>query len=448
MSRHHADWIKAYVETLTPKGEAPERFHYWVAVSTIGAALRRRVYLDMGTFKWIPNFYIVLVGPPGTVKKSTTLGVGASLLHDVPNVNVGADCSTWQSFVEEVGRAQDIFAQGDVEVHFSEEALLNQVNTVTCAVTLAISEFGTFFDPEDRQMVNVLTELYDGKSDIPWVKKTKTQGQDNIINPFVNIVAATTPAWMTDNFKGQFGGWGLSSRIIFMHADRPERYVPYPDEVWGAELKTWRQPFLDDLIEISQLKGVVQISPQVRAFWRKWYPAHGDRKQSIESHANHDPWLSYYLARKPDHINKLAMVLAISRGRMVILEEDMHEAVQRCDQVEEELGKIFASQATETRDGRLNNDVWRGIANGILRSGGRVHEQMTFTFASQFMDYRKSKDLIDLLVRTKRLVIFGEPGGPYHELGENHAGIEDLLPSREEALANNPLAVISQPRTH
>jgi hypothetical protein len=47
--------------------------------STLAGALRRRVWLDQAYFRWHPNFYIVLVAPPGIVSKSTTAGVGMSL---------------------------------------------------------------------------------------------------------------------------------------------------------------------------------------------------------------------------------------------------------------------------------------------------------------------------------------------------------------------------------
>src|SRR5207244_4986143 len=100
-------------ESFAIRGEATERCHFWTAVSTVAGALRRRVYIDEGTFRWFPNFYIVLVGPPGTVKKSSVISIGARLLRDVPNINIGADCTTWQKFVEEVARAKDMFAEGD-----------------------------------------------------------------------------------------------------------------------------------------------------------------------------------------------------------------------------------------------------------------------------------------------------------------------------------------------
>lgn len=392
MARNFPDWIQAYVETLTPKGEAPARFHLWTAVSTIGACLRRRVYIDMGTYKYIPNFYIILVAPPGVVKKSTSIGIGASMLHEIPGVYVGADVNTWQSFVEEVGKAEDMFAEGDPAL--GADALLEQKHTVTCAVSLCISEFGTFFDPEDAQMVNVLTELYDGKSDVPFRKRTKTQGSDIIINPFINIIAGTTPQWMRDNFRGRFGGWGLSSRCIFLYCDKPYQFVPYPDELWGAELKTWRAPFVEDLREIASLQATMLIHPEARELWRKWYPLHGARCQALSHNPHHDPWLAYYLARKPDHINKLALVLAVSRNKLRIGRRELEDAIQHCDEIEEELSNVFRTDAQATRIGRLNQDVWDGLKNGMKLNGGVLHEAQVYGFAFQYLSKGDTEALI------------------------------------------------------
>jgi len=418
MSRHHSDWLAAYVSTLTPKGEAPERFHFWTGVSAIAGVLRRRVYVDEGHYRHYPNFYIILVGPPGLVKKSTTINVGVGLLREVPNVILGADCSTWQSFVEEVAEAKDIFAEGDAGAVPLED-LLDQNHTVTSAITLAISEFGTFFDPEDRSMVNVLTELYDGKVNSAFTKRTKTQGTDTIMNPFVNIIAGTTPDWMRDNFRGRFGGWGLSSRIIFLHCDEKERSVAFPHKLWAGTYDSTMSRFRDDLIEISQLQGTYTFSPDAESLYEQLYDAHGRRQTALNRHPHHDPWLSYYLARKLDHVIKLAIVLAASRrSELLITLDDMQSSVARCDEIENELGKVFHSRQAANRDVRLNMDVWRGIEEGIKKNG-HVSQVEVFSFSTQYMTYGRAKELLDHLIASHWLAAMTDGGRVFYQFGEN-----------------------------
>jgi hypothetical protein len=414
MTRNYQDWLKSYTEVLSPKGEAPERFNFWVGVSVIAGVLRRRVFIDEGHYKHYPNFYVVLVGPPGLVKKSTTVNIGVGLLHEVPNVILGSDCSTWQSFVEEVAEAEDLFASGDL----TEADLMNQTHSVTCAVTLAISEFGTFFDPDDRLMVNVLTELYDGK-DNPFRKRTKTMGSDTIRSPFVNLIAGTTPDWIHDNFRGKFGGWGLSSRIIFLHCDEKERSVPFPHELWAGSYETTMSTFRDDLIEISKLQGPCTYAPAAKEFYRTLYEAHGRRQTSLNRHAHHDPWLSYYLARKMDHVLKLSIILSASRNhQLVITAEDMRDAATRCDQIEEELSKVFADRQSGSRESRLNMDVWRGLERAI-KVHGKIEQRQVYSFTIQYMTYGRATELLNQLVASRWLLAESDVSGVFYSFGEN-----------------------------
>lgn len=427
MTRNHSDFIHSYIDSLTPKGEAPERFHFWTAVSTIGGALRRRVYIDQGHYRYYPNFYVVLVGPPGLIKKSTTINVGSSLLRDVPNVIIGADCSTWQSFVEEVAQAQDMFAEGA-----NVADIMEQDYTVTCALTLAISEFGTFFDPDDRQMVNVLTELFDAKVGAAFRKRTKTQGEDNLMNPFVNILTGTTPDWIKDNFKGRFGGWGLSSRMIFLHCDEKERHIAFPDELWRGEYAQTMKSFLHDLTEISTLQGVMQIAPSARVFYKQWYEEHGIRQTALNRHTYHDPWLAYYLARKADHVLKLALVLSISRSSSLEISlEDLTEAVRRCDEIEIELSKVFSTKSAESREVRLNDDVWNGLCR-IIAHNGRIEEFNFFAFTTRYMAGGKANELLKQLTASKWLQRVQDDGVVWLEFTE-HTQISETVRREIEA---------------
>jgi hypothetical protein len=79
--------------------EAPKHMHFWTAVSTIAGALRRRVGLTWLIFRWHPNFYIILVAPPGIVSKSHYCWYWNVPLKKVPDIRFGPDVVTWQALV-------------------------------------------------------------------------------------------------------------------------------------------------------------------------------------------------------------------------------------------------------------------------------------------------------------------------------------------------------------
>ena len=394
MARQHKDWIHDFVAKVSPRSEAPERFLYWAAVGTISGAIRRRCYIDMGTFAWYPNWYIILVGPPG-LKKSTAIDLATKLLRPVEGVVFGSDCATWQQFVQEVADAVDVFATGG-----AREDFLEQEYTQTSAITFAISEFGTFFDPKDLTMVNVLTEFWDGK-DSPFVKSTKTQGKNVIHSPFVNLIGATTPKWIADNFSSRFGGWGLSSRIIFLYADETTKQIAYPDELWGREKDTWGRSFTEDLAEIAKMEGPFSIDQDVREFARAWYVDHDTRTLALGKNPNSDPWLSYYLQRKWSHIHKLAIVLSVSRGDSYrITMQDIQEAIDKCNAVEDQLGLVFKGQRGETdRRRALISDVGAAVITGLWMSGGRCPATKIYKFTYRAMSGRETDELLSQMVK-------------------------------------------------
>jgi hypothetical protein len=190
VARNFPHWLKAYCD-FTATSEAPLDFHFWTGVSTVAAVLRRRVWKDELLFKWTPNFYIVFVGPAGIVTKSTTLNIGYQLLRAVPNISFGPDSMTWHGLARRFEAA--------VEYANYKDPLGKDHKILMSPLTCSISELGTFLRPDDKGLVSFLTDVWDGK-ERPFDHVTKDSGALKIENPWLNIIGATTPEWMQDNF--------------------------------------------------------------------------------------------------------------------------------------------------------------------------------------------------------------------------------------------------------
>ncbi len=387
-----------------------------MAVSTIAGVLRRRVCIDQGTFKWYPNFFIVLVGEPGIVKKGTAIKTGLRLLRDIPGVSIGSDVATWQGFLKQLEESTDSFAIGD-------GPLATRKHVTTNALTIPITEWGTFIDPNDPIMINMLTKLWDCEDGISLSKTTLTQGDITIINPFVNMLAATTPTWMRDNIRTQFGGWGLSSRIIFIFASRPARIVTYPDELQTARaLNSRLEPLAADLLTISKLQGTYTITEAARAFTREWNLAHVDRQINLAAQPDHNPWLSYFLARKLDYSHKLAIVLAAARrSELVIDRAEIVDAVARMDEVEGEMRNIFGERerlapAAASAAARVNNASW-GPLYLALQANPRLPAPVVSGFLARYMDFRSANDFMAQLISMQYLTREQDADGLWCRLG-------------------------------
>ena len=328
--RIHKNWIHAYL-AYSGHSEAPDTFHFWTAISVLAGCLRRKVWLDMKYFQWTPNFYIVFVAPPGIVSKSTTASIGMNLLKRVPSVHFGPDAVTWQSLVQSLAAATESF-EYNLEYH------------PMSAVTIASSEFGNFLNPSDREMVDVMVSLWDGQKGV-WEKATKTMGNDKIVNPWINLLACTTPAWIAGNFPEYMIGGGFTSRTIFVYADQKRRLIAYPRDHVPQDFEKMGDDLVHDLEYIANnLCGEYVLSPDATQYGVEWYETH-----NTETHNLSDERFQGYLARKQTHIHKLAIVLAAAESDELVIERDhLHAATEIITSLEGDMPKIFSQITGET----------------------------------------------------------------------------------------------------
>lgn len=322
--RHNANWIQAFMDYAS-FSEAPKHMHFWTAVSTIAGALRRRVWVDMAYFKWYPNFYVILVAPPGIVSKSTTASIGMSLLKKVPDIKFGPDVVTWQALVSGFAESTMSF-QHEGEFH------------AMSALTIESSEFGNLLNPQDKEMVDLLVSLWDGKQGA-FEKKTKGSGCDVVENPWINLIACTTPSWIAGNFPEYMIGGGFTSRCVFVYAEKKAKLVAYPADMVPANMKQLATQLVEDLCEISMMVGEYKLTPAAREWGNAWYSNHYAAKHL---HLD-DERFGGYLARKQTHIHKLAMILAAAESsRLVIDAEHLALAHQMVTDLEPDMQYVFS----------------------------------------------------------------------------------------------------------
>lgn len=322
--RHHSDWLAAFMDYAS-YGEAPKHMYFWCGVSAIAGALRRKVWIDQAYFRWHCNMYVILVAPPGIVSKSTTAGIAMNLLRQVPGIKFGPDVVTWPALVESFAEATE---------GFDYEGSIHPMS----ALTLESSEFGNLLNPQDKDMVDLLVALWDGKPG-KFEKKTKHSGNDSIENPWINLIACTTPSWIAGNFPEYMIGGGFTSRCVFVYADEKEQYVPYPALRVPANLKAREAKLVEDLGHISTLTGEYKLDQEAVAWGEAWYHKH----YSVRSATLDDDRFGGYVARKQTHIHKLAMIIAAaSSDNLIITAEHLAIADQMVTDLEPDMQFVFS----------------------------------------------------------------------------------------------------------
>ena len=335
MARNYKDWIQAYIDYAS-FSEAPRHMHFWCAVSAIAGTLRRRVWLDMAYFKWHTNFYIIIVAPPGIVSKSTTAGIAMNLLRKVPGIKFGPDVVTWPALVQAFAASTESYLMPNGEYY------------TMSSMTIESSEFGNLLDPADRNMIDLLVTLWDGKQGA-FTKVTKMSGNDSVENPWINLIACTTPAWIAGNFPEYIIGGGFTSRCLFVYADAKSKYVAYPILEVPPNLKDTETKLIQDLEHIAtNLLGNYVLASDAVAWGKEWYEFHYKNRPP---HLDDDRF-GGYIARKQTHIHKLAMIIAAAqRDNLLITAADLAIANKMVTDLEEDMPKVF-SQIGRTEESR------------------------------------------------------------------------------------------------
>jgi hypothetical protein len=361
MARAFKSWLEAYME-YTKASESPDECHYWTGVATLAGALRRNVWLDQKIFVWSPNFYIILVGPPGIVAKSTTLSLGMRLLEKVPEIHFGPESATWQSLLP-------AFQDAVMTLKWTDNG---EDHTLPISpLTIPVSELGTFLKIKDDDFVSFLINLWDGRaSKRAFSHRTLTRGSVDVQNPWINIIGCTTPAWLAANAPEHLIGGGLMSRILFVYAQRKRKLVAYPSQEWvGQDFVELERKLVEDLTEISKLKGPFVMTSDAYKYGKEWYE---NLWTSAPLHMVSSRFEGYR-ARKQTHLHKLAMILAISSSNdLVIHDHHLQAADILLTSTEKSMVTVFDSVGTNIQS-RYTKELL-GLAQGLAAAlpGGLV----------------------------------------------------------------------------
>lgn len=392
MPRHFTNWLQAYM-TYTFDSEAPNDFHFWSGVWTIAGALRRRVVINMRKFQWTPNFYIVLVAPPGIATKSTAARAGLRLLDKIPGVHFGPPSMTWQALTDSLASAIE---------HLESTSRSGDVLYIPMScLNILVSELGTFLKPQDGALMDVLTDLWDGQIS-QWGHKTKTTGQIDIKNPWLNVIGCTTPAWLRTNFPEQLIGGGLTSRVVFVYGNSKRKLVPFPDEeVKEDDYYAMEQKLIEDLTEISALQGEYKMTPEARDYGHDWYQNHWTVERPV--HMASDRYEGY-IARKQTHMMKLSIILAAARTNdLIITKEHLVEADQLLTSTEPHMMKVFESVGMV--------DEAKHVAELIayVRSHKILTTDELWSLVGSIMSYREFSEAVQAAVKGGALSVILHP---------------------------------------
>lgn len=288
----------------------------WMGLFTLSSLVKRNVHWPkhlMGSYSIYPNFYIVLVGEPAVVRKSTTVDFAKELLSNAP-----------------------VTFAGDVTSH--SKILDALVQSPDASLSIVSTEFSSLIQTTPEATYELLTDIFDNKASFAW--STWAHGDKKVEKPVVNMVAATTPAWMARQPREYFVEGGFSSRVLFLYEEEPRQKEIYYDHLDQQHLTDLERSLIEDLNLIGKIEGDVRHdTTKTKEHIRNWY-----KKMVAE---NPDPKLKGYYGRKHVHAHKVATLLSIAEGdSLKITMKHWKESLSMLAYIEGKMSRVFAGMGS------------------------------------------------------------------------------------------------------
>lgn len=319
--RELPNWIDGFM-LYTENTEPPRLFRKWTALSIIAAALQRKVRMEWGTsLIFYPNLYVVLVGKSAT-GKGTAMNPGLDLIRDLGTIRIAANATSLQALIRRLK-----------ETNLTDVDMITGKTNFHSSMTIYSKEFTVFLGYHNRELMAALCDWYD--CDNKWSYDTISRSTEEIIGVWVNLIGGTTPDLIQSSLPIESIGGGLTSRIIFVYADKKDKIVPLPMQS-TKDLQLY-DILLQDLEKISMLSGVFKHTEGFSSAW------HDFCYSSEENPPFYNPKFDGYLGRRRTHVMKLSMIMSAARGThdLVVTRDDFEAALRILVEVEQLMPLVF-----------------------------------------------------------------------------------------------------------
>lgn len=305
-------------------------FHVLGGYFCLSVAATRRVWLPFEDVAIFPNLYILYVGSAGN-GKSWAMGKARRVLEELPDIQISGSLETppglWR-FMNGNDKADPPIPSPVARPVTWPDGVLREIHPMT----IMANEFVNFISLDERGWINALNDIYD--SDL-YRYRTKGQGEDILVGPYITMLGALTTEVSADLQKARIISTGLARRTLFQYGERQWKN-PHARPGFTPEQKAARAICVEHLKKVQKLSGPFICSPEVNTFWKDWYDPH------LASVPERPPQTQGWYATKSVQVQKLAMLTALGeRGTLELCVSDFETALAFLENLEVDLEKIF-----------------------------------------------------------------------------------------------------------
>ena len=278
-------WLEKYYDFLTASTDAPDQYVLGSGLSIMGMMFRS-VSLEFGVITIRPNIWLTIVGRSTMFRKSTVLNATKSVLRDLDCLQL-PEQTTPEAFLGMLSDNDYGHAEGFFNWYEMGAVLKNYQKS------------------HMRAMLEILTELYDCPD--RYTRLTKTEGMEEVDNPFISILGATTQRWLNDSISSGDVEGGFLPRFLWLQASRKTRHHPIP-KAWNQNEKIRVQDELREMADNYQ--GCQFYLEEDSPAYHLYSDYHLRTEKEIARHPESDTIGSFY-ARILTYAIKFSMIFHI-----------------------------------------------------------------------------------------------------------------------------------------
>lgn len=371
------DWISDFAAHMKNL-RSPEILSLWGAISCVGSALERKQWVYTRGSNLYPNLYITLVAPPG-IGKTAVIREVRNMLRSVSGLHLSPSSMTKASLVD---------ALHDATRHITRENEVPAVKSFN-ALSLVINELGVLIPMYDNEFMNALTDIYDG---INYAERRRTKDlKIEIKNPNLNMLAGTTPSYLSSMMPE--GAWdqGFASRMIMVYSGQVVKESLFS----VIEYDQSRFDGLSErLIHIAAAYGKMIFSPAAAKAIDNWYLSGCPPEPDL-------PKLRHYNTRRPAHVLKLSMIACAAEEQDSLIElHHVERAIDWLLEAELYMPDIF-KEMSGTTYGQLIQETWYFLFKAYTKDGKKpVVEARLVNYLQQRTAAHNVSQIIDVMERS------------------------------------------------
>ena len=289
----------------TKEYEAPRRFYYWAALSSVSAILKDRVWFDMGkAYNLYPNIYVLLYGPSG-VRKGPAIALAEKIVSLVDNTRIINGRASIEAIIKELGT---------FTTREKREPLRD-----SCGFVVA-SELSSSIISNPAAM-DIMTNLFDRiYNEGEWRYKLKV-GESHILNkPTITWLSGTNEALFKEFLPEKNIYGGLIGRM-FMISEREASTIN--SLMFDPEIIPDYKKMAELIRPASKLVGQFKMEKELRIEVDLWYKKF---KKEVSPGLNDE---TGFVSRILDFLIKTSMLISTARRLdHQILKEDFLESLE------------------------------------------------------------------------------------------------------------------------